>query len=94
MTSATQGVGQIRSSEQEKLLNFDAASAYTPRGSEAQPQSKVNNRYLITAFLSAITCALGSTCRGVASDTPYTSKFLLSFCYLVLSSCTLLFLKF
>lgn len=30
--------------------------------------------------------AFGSTCRGVASDTPYASKFFLSLCYLIFSS--------
>jgi len=35
----------------------------------------------------------GSTCRGVASDTPYASKFFLSLCYLIFSTTMLLVTK-
>lgn len=42
-------------------------------------------RAIVLAVLAALFCAIASTARGVASDTPYASQFLLSFIFLLIS---------
>ena len=83
-----------RELDSEKLVNSEEQILIdTAKPSTKKKDSKRQIQYLTTAGIAALACAIGATLRGVASDTPYTSKFLLSFCYLILSSITLLFLK-